>query len=193
MTLPPWRSRVSRALHRNRSLPSSRYLQLATVDTNGHPRNRTVVFRGWQESNSQLKFITDRRSAKIDQIDCVPEAEICWYFAKTREQFRIAGEIKSVGEDNIEFRLDRVRLWQSLSANSQVQFAWPPSGEDRQDSTFDRDFTLDLDPLVPPANFILLLFNPSRLDHLELRGEPQSRYLYCLLPDRTWTERSINP
>jgi pyridoxamine 5'-phosphate oxidase len=193
MNLPPWRSRVSRALHRNRSLPSSRYVQLATVDTNGHPRNRTVVFRGWQEPNSQLKFITDRRSTKIEQIDRVPQAEICWYFAKTREQFRIAGEIKSVDEDNIEFRCDRVQLWQSLSANSQVQFAWPPSGEDRQDSTFDRDFTLDLDPLVPPANFILLLFNPSRLDHLELRGEPQSRYLYCLQPDNTWTERSINP
>lgn len=44
---PSWRTLLQAALHRNRSDAGVRYLQLATVDPWGHPRNRTVVFRGF--------------------------------------------------------------------------------------------------------------------------------------------------
>ena len=62
--LPPWRSSIARALHRNRSLPNARYVQLATVDRDLRPRNRSLVFRGWLEPGSQVKFVTDVRSTK---------------------------------------------------------------------------------------------------------------------------------
>ncbi|NJL49732.1 MAG: pyridoxamine 5'-phosphate oxidase, partial [Leptolyngbyaceae cyanobacterium SM2_5_2] len=52
--LAPWRSALGRALHRNRSRPYSRYFQLATVQTNGRPANRTVVFRGFLPDSNQL-------------------------------------------------------------------------------------------------------------------------------------------
>jgi pyridoxamine 5'-phosphate oxidase len=58
MTLAPWRSPLSRALHRDGSKPHSRYFQLATVQANGHPANRTVVFRGFLNDTNQLKIIT---------------------------------------------------------------------------------------------------------------------------------------
>jgi hypothetical protein len=57
MILAPWREPLARALHRNRSLAYSRYLQLATVRNNGRPANRTVVFRGFLENTNQLKMI----------------------------------------------------------------------------------------------------------------------------------------
>ncbi|NES70384.1 MAG: pyridoxamine 5'-phosphate oxidase, partial [Okeania sp. SIO2D1] len=56
--LAPWRSPLSRALHRNRSLSYARYLQLATVTAEGQPKNRTIVFRGFLEETNHLKFIT---------------------------------------------------------------------------------------------------------------------------------------
>ncbi len=49
MSLAPWRSLITRALHHNRSLAYSRYVQLATIKENGFPANRTVVFRGFLE------------------------------------------------------------------------------------------------------------------------------------------------
>ena len=77
MSLAPWRSLLSRALHQNRSLPYARYFQLATVRANGHPANRTVVFRGFLDDTNQLKIITDSRSQKIEQIAQQSWGEAC--------------------------------------------------------------------------------------------------------------------
>ncbi|MCA1991428.1 MAG: pyridoxamine 5'-phosphate oxidase family protein, partial [Coleofasciculus sp. S288] len=92
MSLAPWRSLLASALHKNRSLPYARYFQLATIRADGRPANRTVVFRGFLDSTNQLKIITDTRSQKAEQIDHQPWGEVCWYFPKTREQFRLLGQ-----------------------------------------------------------------------------------------------------
>nr|WP_265264241.1 pyridoxamine 5'-phosphate oxidase family protein [Spirulina subsalsa] len=89
--LAPWRSPLSHALHRNRSQPFSRYLQLATITPDGYPANRTVVFRGFTPQGNALKIITDSRSEKFQQLHHSPWGEICWYFSQTREQFRLFG------------------------------------------------------------------------------------------------------
>jgi pyridoxamine 5'-phosphate oxidase len=184
-TLPPWRTPLARSLHLNRSLPQSRYLQLATKDDRGLPRNRTVVFRGWLEPESKLQFVTDIRSAKIQVLDRYPEAEVCWYFAKTREQFRIAGLLQLEKEGD-----NRKRAWQALSEKAQQQFSWPPPGETRAaEIAFDRG---ELDALNPPETFGLLLLIPQSVDFLELRGNPQNRWRYEL-QGREWQIEEINP
>ncbi len=91
MTLPPWRSPLARALHRNRSLPYARYLQLATVRANGRPANRTVVFRGFLDGSDQLKFVTDARSEKAEQVSQFSWGEACWYFPKPASNFGLQG------------------------------------------------------------------------------------------------------
>jgi pyridoxamine 5'-phosphate oxidase len=68
MNLAPWRLPLARALHRNRSIPASRYLQLATVRSDGRPANRTVVFRGFAPDTDWLQFVTDSRSQKVEQL-----------------------------------------------------------------------------------------------------------------------------
>jgi hypothetical protein len=117
MSLALWRSPLARALHRNRSLAFARYLQLATVRATGRPANRTVVFRGFLADTNQLKFITDIRSQKAEEINLYPWGEICWYFPQTREQFRIAGQLILVGADYPEAQLcsSRRTAWQELS------------------------------------------------------------------------------
>ena len=193
--LPPWRSSIARALHRNRSLPYARYVQLATIDTNNRPTNRTVVFRGWLEPDSQLQFVVDRRSSKVQNLlaGSSNRAEVCWYFPTTREQFRISGTLELVTiESDVDSRSKaRQAAWQQLSDGGRIQFAWATPGANRsQDpAAFDPPSP---DPQQPLANFCLLLLVPIAVDHLELRGEPQNRYSYELVGGE-WVVRSINP
>lgn len=193
MSLAPWRSPLSRALHRNRSLPNARYLQLATIRSDGKPANRTVVFRGFLEESDRLKFVTDARSEKADQIDRHPWGEICWYFPKTREQFRLSGRLTLVRADCPDPSLHKARqmAWQELSEAARQQFAWPQPAAPRADAGAFQPPPPD--PAEPLAHFSLLLLEPERVDFLELRGDPQNRWRYWLDGDRAWVAQAVNP
>ncbi|MEH1822487.1 MAG: Npun_F5749 family FMN-dependent PPOX-type flavoprotein [Nostoc sp.] len=194
MPLAPWRSAIAHALHRNRSLVYARYLQLATVQANGRPANRTLVFRGFLEDTNQLKFITDIRSAKADQIHKQPWAEVCWYFPNTREQFRITGCLTLVSGDDSDqvLQLARIAMWQELSDAARLQFAWPHPGKPRVE-TPEAFAPPAPEPIQPVPNFCLLLLEPVEVDHLELRGEPQNRWLYRRDDQQDWSSQTINP
>ena len=92
-----WRPSLDLALHRNRSRPEMRLVQLATVRPDGRPAIRTVVFRGFLDDPRKLAFATDSRSAKRAEIEANPRGEICWYFPETREQFRVSGMLALIG------------------------------------------------------------------------------------------------
>lgn len=193
MSLAPWRSPLSRAEHRNRSVPNARYLQLATVGSDGKPANRTVVFRGFLEGSDRLKFVTDARSEKAGQIDRHPWGEICWYFPKTREQFRISGQLTLVRAGTPDPSLFKARqiAWQELSDAARQQFAWPQPAAPRADAgAFQPPLP---DPAEPLSHFCLLLLEPEQVDFLELRGDPQNRCIYRLEGDRTWVSHAVNP
>lgn len=193
MTLPDWRQILIGVLHRNRKQPYSRYFQLATVRTDGYPANRTVVFRGFLNDTSQLKIIVDSRSEKINQIQHQHAAEACWYFTETREQFRLAGKLTLVGADcdDMELQKARVSTWQELSDNARIQFAWAHPGEKRASP---QAFSPPQpDAVTPLPEFCLLLLDPVKVDHLQLRGEPQNRYLYTRDNLGNWSCFEINP
>ncbi len=193
--LPPWREPLARALHRNRSQPFARYFQLATVRSNGRPANRTVVFRGFVDPQTaenrspvqshSLKLVTDQRSEKMTQLAQSAWAEACWYFTKTREQFRLAGQITQVDPTTPLHH----QTWQTLSAAAQTQFGWPQPGQTRAPATA---FDVSVDPNTPPATFAVLLLAPDWVDHLELRGDPQQRSQYQLQANQ-WTVNAVNP
>lgn len=193
MLLPPWRSHLAEALDRNRSQPYSRYFQLATVQANGQPANRTLVFRGFLGDTNQIKIITDLRSEKINQIQQQAWGEICWYFTETREQFRIAGELSLITatHPDPDFQKHRQLTWKELSDNARLQFAWPhPREEKAKKEAFSPPFP---DPVEPLSDFCLLLLNPVKVDHLELRSDPQNRHLYHYQETTGWSVQSINP
>jgi len=191
--LAPWRAVLGRALHRNRSRAHSRYVQLATVDPEGRPHNRTVVFRGFCPGANDLSFVTDSRSDKVEQINHCPWAEVCWYFTDTREQFRLAGEMQLVTVDSPQPSLqqERQRLWQQLSASARQQFTWPQPGVSR--ATPNALTQPSPDPSMPLPTFCVLILHPDQVDHLELRGTPQTRHRYRCTPEHTWQSESINP
>lgn len=185
-----WRSPLQRALHKNRSQPFSRYIQLATVSKEGYPSNRTVVFRGFLDNSNIVQIITDIRSEKYSHLESNPMGEICWYFTKTREQFRIRGKIDLIREnsDNLDLEKARQQAWEKLSNNGKEQFYWHSPGEKKIEMPI-----IEIDEKNPPKNFCLLLLNPDKVDHLELRGNPQNRYLYTLDADNQWQRQEVNP
>lgn len=188
----PWRSPLSRALHRNRSLPNARYFQLATVRPDGSPANRTVVFRDFREGTDDVQIVCDRRSEKPGQIQSQQQGEICWYFPKTREQFRLSGTLSLITahESDPALQKARTQAWQAMSDSGRLLFVWPHPAKPRQP---DQPFTdQPPDAAAPVDNFCLLLLMPSRVDHLELRGEPQNRWRY-IYKDEAWTVTEINP
>jgi pyridoxamine 5'-phosphate oxidase len=169
--LPSWRTPIARALHRNRSLPNARYIQLATIDADARPTNRTVVFRGWLEPESWLQVTSDRRSQKVqDLLDPNNSrwAEVCWYFPKTREQFRLAGKIEMVTAACSIDRLCQARLkaWQQMSERARIEFMNPPPELGLPITSIDLD-AIDLS--IPVEHFCLLLLAPTKISHLELR------------------------
>jgi pyridoxamine 5'-phosphate oxidase len=192
VALAPWRSPLSRNLHLHRSQPESRYIQLATVSPAGLPSNRTVVFRGFRNGTNDIQIISDRRSEKIIQLQHSPYGEICWYFPKTREQFRIFGEIVVITADTAheEYQNLREKLWQSISDSARQQFTWAQPASPRPE---DGDFPVGTaDPVMPVENFCLLLLIPSKCDHLLLKGNPQNRYLY-LRQGWAWQVEHVYP
>lgn len=194
MSLAPWRSPLAAALHRNRSLRYSRYLQLATVDLRGRPANRTVVFRGFLEQSDRLEVVTDARSQKIIQICHNPQVEACWYFPKTREQFRIGGHM-AIADENCSdavLRQERSRIWQTLSDAARSQFTWSAPGRDRSSEPEVLE-SPSPDPDRPLANFCLLLLDPDRVDRLSLQENPHERWIYQLEDNGKWSVRAVNP
>jgi pyridoxamine 5'-phosphate oxidase len=192
--LAPWRSHIARALHLNRAKPDSRYVQLATVSPEGLPTNRTIVFRGFLAATNQLQFITDTRSDKFSHLLRQPWGEICWYFTKTREQFRFAGNFKPIAFQNHDSDLLTARqmMWQNLSDAARIQFAWANPGSIRQNTP--EAFSPHPPSSIKPLDtFCLLLLAPQRVEHLQLKGNPQNRYLYTMRSDSTWEVKEVNP
>ncbi|MBD2035884.1 pyridoxamine 5'-phosphate oxidase [Leptolyngbya sp. FACHB-321] len=192
MSLASWRSPLARALHRNRALVYARYLQLATVRADQRPANRTLVFRGFLDGTNQLQFVTDARNEKAEQIDQLAWGEACWYFPETREQFRLAGTLLLVREQHSDAALQEARwaAWQTLSDAARTQFAWAHPGKPRTDQeTFN---VAAPDATMPLPHFCLLLLDPYQVDHLELRGDPQNRWLHQC-DNAVWTMQAINP
>jgi hypothetical protein len=164
-----WKQRLARSLHLSRSKPDSRYLQLATYCEALGVQNRTIVFRGFNDADTQLYFVTEKDCDKVRSLQSQPQAEIAWYFAKTREQYRLRVECQLVGDDaDINDAQCRQQIWQELSVSARESFK---PANDR-----------------PPTNFIVSVCTITQVDYLYL-GQSHERYLYQ--PCTSWQEQSI--
>ena len=121
--IPRWMRAVEKNIQQNRNNPPAKWFQLATIDETSRPRCRTVVFRGFVDKTSPeglIKIITDARSQKVGQVERNPAAEACWYFERSRDQFRIAGNLRVVSPQETDERWarERVNTWKALRYTS---------------------------------------------------------------------------
>ena len=114
-SLPPWRPLLRAALQREGRSSNSRWLQLATVASDGTPRVRTLVFRGWS-APAVLDLFTDGRSDKASELRNLPDAEICWLLPRARSQFRLRSRFCQLPA--AELLIQRQHHWQSLTPSA---------------------------------------------------------------------------
>ncbi|MEO1486852.1 MAG: pyridoxamine 5'-phosphate oxidase family protein [Bacteroidota bacterium] len=72
-----------------------RYFTLASLQANSSIGLRTVVLRKVEE-NLDLIFYTDKRSAKIEEINIHPEVSALFYHPKKLLQLKIVGQANSI-------------------------------------------------------------------------------------------------
>jgi hypothetical protein len=147
-----WRSLLDVSIAKSRKIRGSNYVQIATVDSNGEPHCRTVVFRGFlnniptdhtlcnvcgdaasdNKDNSDgksciMKMCTDVRSKKVEENANNPLSEMVWWFPKTSEQYRIRGPLIMIGEDSDDkiLSIARKELWGNLSDPARESFLDP--------------------------------------------------------------------
>ena len=86
-----WKENIKRSIGKSRKVRGGNYVQIATVDANNNPRNRTVVFRGWLPLNNgkeAMKMITDSRSEKVKHIQLNNKCEMVCRKYYTRHNYQ---------------------------------------------------------------------------------------------------------
>lgn len=144
-----------------------------------------------------------------------PYAELGWYFTGSREQFRIEGTVRVVsaeteatttteeaeGEAAAQLAAARRRAWESMSDAARLQFAWPEPGTPQPPGGADPAVFLSPTPPPPrgdeppPPTFALLVVDPERVDHLQLRPSPQVRRVHTKEKEvgSGWATVAVNP
>ena len=126
-----WFQKIETSIARSRKVRGGNFVQIATVDKDGFPSCRTVVFRGFlplANGDVALKMITDARSSKVAHILNCPKCEMVYWFGKSSEQYRISGDLQLVSgteDEDKELFIARKQQWGNLSdsAREQVNFS----------------------------------------------------------------------
>lgn len=92
---------------------------IATVE-GGQPRARVVVLRHADEGTKTLRFHTDWRTPKVEQLKIDPRMELCFYSPDDRLQVRATGIARLHHQD--KFATER---WQASALLSRRCYTWP--------------------------------------------------------------------
>jgi hypothetical protein len=212
----PWKDRINRSSAISRKVRGGNYVQIATVSSDGKPRNRTVVFRGFLDpfagnkegragGEEAMRMISDARSEKVAQAQegANPACEMVWWFAKTSEQYRIGGNLQFIGGDfedpsgdaelTKELQIARKSQWGNLSDMAREQFYWTqpglPHAPGPAPPSGGRD-TIEGKVLPVPDTFLLMLLWPTHIKYLRLTDNFAQ---FDELGEDGWVAKRVNP
>ncbi len=180
--MPPWLSHIISAQKKEGNLGSARWVQLATIASDSSPRVRTVVFRGWSDSY-ELEILTDKRSQKYKEIELNNNVEICWFFLRSKCQFRLRGTAR------IDLGNDKNHFWQELSKKAKSMWGWPNPGELFEEEQNNK--LISKENINKYDNFILLKIRITQVEKLLLEKPLHIRKRWIRQKD--WLEERINP
>jgi len=174
--ITPWRVRIEESIKLSRAIRGGNYVQIATVDGEGLPHCRTVVFRGFlpvQERGGReaMRMITDARSEKVKHASGSPACEMVWWFSQSSEQFRLSGQLQFVGpQEEGELQAARQAQWGELRDTAREQFWWDMPGVSfsGEPSPPKGGRGADGEALPAPDSFLLMLLWPQQVKYLRL-------------------------
>lgn len=174
-----WHALLATSIEEMRDEPH--FVQFATVTPQGLPQVRTLVCRNVDDEGS-LYFTTDGRSAKIAELNHNSSVQACWYFARSREQYRFTA--------SASWQCGEVAqpMWQKLSEATQQTFYSPTPGLPVARggiSTYEAFAT-------PPEDFCVLKLTVSEVDYLSLTPSPHERILFTKRAGE-WASQHVAP
>ncbi|MCH2190141.1 MAG: pyridoxamine 5'-phosphate oxidase family protein [Gammaproteobacteria bacterium] len=184
--VPEWRLSLEVTLKNETNTHTATYCQLASVDSGGHPRVRTMVWRGFDESDHGILMCTDAGSAKRFEFNQDSRAEIAWYFVDARQQFRLSGFVECLSINGDDLNL-REQLWSKLSAGAKKSFV-----DNSMLKKTAKDFKFETYGDVVPEFFTVIKFQPVFVKKLDLRSEPHGQQAWQLT-GLDWVKKRLVP
>lgn len=178
----PWFQLFLTAYHRNRR---DRAVQVATVSPQGSPEVRTVILRGVSAEGVPY-FFSDSRSQKLTALRENPGLELCCWWSKTSEQFRLKGEVALVTSDEGKWGKRRQELWLSQDEDNRALFLGAAPGSPLVASSKRLE-----DEERAPEQFVLVLLNVQKVDYLCL-SRPHERKKFWL-ERGVWQSQEVTP
>lgn len=148
-------------------------VQVASLGPDG-PRVRTVVLRGVEPTARTIRFHTDSRSEKADQLLADPRVEICAYDPGAKIQLRLRGTATLHREGSL---VDSA--WAATGPGSRVCYRAPLGPGTPLSSPGEGDLGPDArtpqDPEQGRAVFVAVTVEVTRLDWLYLASRGHRR------------------
>lgn len=124
--MAPWVPVFTNAV--TRQLESAAFISFAfaTVDSNGLPKVRTCIYRGFifnDKKTNVITFTTDIRMDKFEHLQANPKFEACFWFPATNEQFRISGDAKILTLNNTTTFSQDLEKYPLISPNILKQYS----------------------------------------------------------------------
>jgi len=155
----------------NRSAPAHTPT-FATMGTEGRPRLRTIVLRGFDAVLMQLHFHTDQRSTKITELQANPQAGLHIYDPDRKVQLQVSGRARLHRDDVVS-----ATAWAQSQPMSRMtyQVTEPPG------SVIDDPLRAIQDPAVNDGgleNFMVVVLQIEALEwlFLDARGHRRARF-----------------
>ena len=165
-------------------------MSLATVDGAGSPSVRHVLLKSIDDEG--LRFFTDARSEKAQNLAGNPRASVCFYWEPIEEQARVDGTVVRLSDEEVaaDFaarpRAGQVMI--QVSAQSQPL----DSLEALRAARDEADARLP-DPIPRPADWIGFRLEPDRIEHWQGSRDRVHTRTVVTRVEGAWNEALLQP
>lgn len=150
---------------------------VGTIGLDGMPRQRTVVNRGYEPETRTLRFHTDARSPKLDELRQHPRASVHIYDPKAKIQLRMDARATIHEADTL-----RQTAWDATRDFSRECYRVVPTPGDEVSAPSMVAFTSGDDPEEGAENFVVTTLQVAALEWLYLASQGHRRARF------TWDE-----
>lgn len=164
-----------------------RYVNLCSVDTNGHPQARLVVLRSANGETRKIEIHTDTRSQKWREIGANPSVTVLAFDQARGQQLRLRG----TAARHVPGSPVATNAWERLSPFTRATYAGGPPGDP---STDERHVSADDGDAIGKAIFGVILFRASALDWFQLERGANRRVMFSYGSDgKLLDTHEVNP
>lgn len=148
-------------------------LNLATIGSDGAPRIRTVVNRGFDQQTRSLRFHTDARAPKLAELRADSRASAHLYDARAKIQLRLETRATIHADDGL-----REEAWAATRDFSRICYRVVPTPADVVSDPASIAFTAGDDPQEGAENFVAVTLKIEVMEWLYLahQGHRRARY-----------------